>query len=45
MHLQLHNLEEDDLIYKGRGKLFRFRNEEWKERGVADVKLLRNKKN
>lgn len=36
--------EEDDLIYKGRGKLFRFKNEEWKERGVGDVKLLRNKK-
>ena len=35
--------EEDDLIYKGRGKLFRFRNEEWKERGVGDLRFLKHK--
>ena len=32
------------MIYKGRAKLFRWR-EEWKERGAGDIKLLRHKEN
>jgi len=35
--------EEEDLIYKGRGRLYRFREKEWKERGTGDIKLLRHK--
>ena len=34
---------DEDLIYKGRARLFRFRDNEWKERGTGDVKLLRHK--
>ena len=34
--------DEEDLIYKGRGRLYRWRGE-WKERGTGDIKLLRNK--
>ena len=36
--------EDEDLIFKSRGKLFRFRDGEWKERGTGDLKLLRHKK-
>ncbi len=32
------------MIYKGRAKLFRWR-DEWKERGAGDLKLLRQKEN
>lgn len=35
--------EDKDLIYKGRGKLYRWHDEQWKERGTGDVKLLRDK--
>ena len=35
--------EDEDLIFKGRGKLYRFRDGEWKERGTGDMKLLRHK--
>ena len=35
--------EDEDLIYKGRCKLYRFRDKEWKERGTGDMKLLRHK--
>ena len=35
--------EDEDLIFKGRGKLYRFREKEWKERGTGDMKLLRHK--
>lgn len=35
--------ENEDLIFKSRAKLFRWRNNEWKERGIGDIKLLRNK--
>ena len=37
--------EDEDLIFKSRGKLFRFRDGEWKERGTGDLKLLRHKTN
>ncbi|KAL0127950.1 hypothetical protein PUN28_003304 [Cardiocondyla obscurior] len=35
--------EDEENLYCGRAKLFRFVDREWKERGVGDVKLLRNK--
>lgn len=35
--------EEEDLVFSQRSKLFRFVNGEWKERGLGDVKILRNK--
>lgn len=35
--------EDKDLIYKGRGKLYRWHEDQWKERGTGDVKLLRDK--
>ncbi|XP_012218383.1 E3 SUMO-protein ligase RanBP2 [Linepithema humile] len=34
--------EDEDSLYCGRAKLFRFVDKEWKERGVGYVKLLRN---
>ncbi|XP_011864224.1 PREDICTED: E3 SUMO-protein ligase RanBP2-like [Vollenhovia emeryi] len=34
--------ENEHTLYCGRAKLFRFVDKEWKERGVGDVKLLRN---
>ena len=36
--------EDEDLIFKIRAKLFRFRDGEWKERGTGDLKLLRHNK-
>ena len=36
--------EDEDLIFKIRAKLFRFREVEWKERGTGDLKLLRHRK-
>jgi len=35
--------ENEDLIYKVRAKLFRWRNNEWKERGAGNLKFLRHK--
>ena len=35
--------EDEDLIFLTRSKLFRFRENQWKERGAGDLKLLRNK--
>ena len=35
--------EDEDLIFKSRAKLYRFRDGEWKERGTGDLKLLRHK--
>ncbi|XP_012274477.1 E3 SUMO-protein ligase RanBP2 [Orussus abietinus] len=34
--------EDETVLYQGRGKLYRFVNKEWKERGIGIVKLLRN---
>ena len=34
--------EGETCIYKQRVKLFRFRDNQWKERGVGNAKLLRN---
>ena len=35
--------EGETCIFKQRVKLFRFRDNQWKERGVGNGKLLRNK--
>ena len=37
--------EDEDIIYKCKGKLYRFRDEEWKERARGCIKLLRHKTN
>lgn len=37
--------ESDDLIFKLRARLYRWRENEWKERGTGECKLLRNKEN
>ena len=34
--------EDEVCIYKQRVKLFRFRDNQWKERGIGNAKLLRN---
>ncbi|MCQ2817536.1 MAG: hypothetical protein MJ252_09760 [archaeon] len=34
--------ENEDLIFKMRGRLYRFRANEWKERGTGEIRLLRN---
>ena len=36
--------EGETCIYKQRVKLFRFRDNQWKERGIGNAKLLRNDK-
>ncbi len=35
--------EDEDLIFKMRARVYRWRNNEWKERGTGDLKLLRHK--
>ncbi len=37
--------ENYDCIFKMRAKLYRFRDDEWKERGTGQFKLLRHKTN
>ena len=34
--------EGEVCLFKARAKLFRFRDEQWKERGIGNAKLLRN---
>lgn len=36
--------EEEEELVKFRSKIYRFRNGEWKERGVGDLRFLRHKK-
>nr|XP_022905835.1 ranBP2-like and GRIP domain-containing protein 4 isoform X1 [Onthophagus taurus] len=36
--------EDEEVLYCHRAKLFRFTNREWKERGIGDVKILRDSK-
>lgn len=35
--------EDEDVLFKARSKLFRLINGEWKERGLDDIKVLRNR--
>lgn len=35
--------EEESVLYSHRAKLFRFREKEWRERGLGDVKILKHK--
>ena len=37
--------EAEECIYKQRAKLYRFRDDQWKERGVGNCKLMRHKEN
>ena len=37
--------ENEDCIFKLRAKVFRWRDDEWKERGIGNLKLLRHKVN
>lgn len=37
--------EGEEQLYSQRSKLYRFKDEEWKERGLGDAKLLQNKAN
>ena len=36
--------ETDDLLFKARAKLYRWKDNEWKERGTGELKILRNRK-
>jgi Ran-binding protein 1 len=35
--------EKEECIFRMRSKMYRFRDEQWKERGTGNLKLLRNK--
>ena len=35
--------ENEECIFKMRAKLYRFRDEQWKERGTGNFKLMRHK--
>ncbi|CAH1962372.1 unnamed protein product [Acanthoscelides obtectus] len=35
--------EDEEVLFSQRAKLFRFVGDEWKERGLGDIKILRNK--
>ena len=35
--------ESEDILFENRAKLYRFNNNQWKERGLGDIKVLRNK--
>ncbi len=37
--------EDEECIFKIRARLYRWRSNEWKERGTGEVKLLRHKEN
>lgn len=37
--------EDEDEAFRERAKLYRFDNGQWKERGVGDMKILRNRVN
>lgn len=37
--------EDEDVLYSHRAKLYRFRDKEWRERGLGDIKILRHKQN
>lgn len=35
--------EDEDVLYTHRAKLYRFREKEWRERGLGDIKILRHR--
>jgi len=35
--------ENEDIVYKDGVKLFRFSGDQWKERGVGELKILKNR--
>lgn len=35
--------EQEECIFRVRAKLYRWRDDQWKERGTGNAKLLRNK--
>lgn len=35
--------EDEEVLAEFRSKLYRWRNKEWKERGLGDLKVLKNK--
>jgi hypothetical protein len=35
--------EDEDLLFICKAKLFRYRNNQWKERGIGKIKILRHK--
>src|SRR6218665_1259489 len=37
--------EDEDELFRERAKLYRFDNGQWKERGVGDMKILKNRVN
>lgn len=37
--------ENEEVLFSSRAKLFRHVNKEWKERGIGDIKILKNKAN
>lgn len=37
--------EDEEVLYSHRAKLFRFRDSEWRERGLGDVKILQHRQN
>jgi Ran-binding protein 1 len=37
--------EKEDILFKMRAKIYRWRDDEWKERGTGMMKLLRHKEN
>ena len=41
--VQVTKLEDDEIIFKHRAKLYRF-NKQWKDRGIGDIKLTKNAK-
>jgi E3 SUMO-protein ligase RanBP2 len=37
--------EEEEVLYSHRAKLFRWVGNEWKERGLGDIKILKHREN